>query len=94
MVIKLLYMYLMNSLIEYNSKNSKGEIDVAINVACPGYCITQLGRDFPWYIALPTKIMHVYYVRTAEEGSRSMVSATLHGKTRYGKFQANNVSEE
>jgi hypothetical protein len=42
----------MKGLIDDYSKNANGEIDIAINVACPSCCITELGRDFPWYLAL------------------------------------------
>ena len=84
----------MKGLIDDYSKNAKGGIDIAINVACPSYCITELGRDFPWYLALWTKIMHIYFSRTAEEGSRSLVVATLLGKTRLGKFWTSDIFEK
>ncbi|KAF4613435.1 hypothetical protein G7Y89_g15453 [Cudoniella acicularis] len=90
-VIKLLTMYVMRGLIDDFSTNEKGELDVAVNVVCPGYCVTDLGRDHPWYIVLPTKIMQLYCGRSAEEGSRSLVSATLLGEMGHGKFWTNDV---
>ncbi|CAG8960283.1 hypothetical protein HYFRA_00012803 [Hymenoscyphus fraxineus] len=89
--IKLLTQYVMKGLVDDYSYDVNGQVDVAINVACPGYCSTDLGRDFPWYIALPTKLMHMYCARTAEEGSRSLVSATLLGNAGHGKFWTNDV---
>ncbi|KAF4216876.1 hypothetical protein CNMCM8980_002206 [Aspergillus fumigatiaffinis] len=90
-VLKLLTMYIMQGLIEDYARNERGEIAVTVNVACPGYCTTDLGRDFPWYISLPTKLMQTYYGRTAEEGSRSLVSATLLGLRGHGVFWSNDT---
>jgi NAD(P)-dependent dehydrogenase (short-subunit alcohol dehydrogenase family) len=92
--IKLLTQYIMHGLVEDYAKSDGGEIDVAVNVACPGLCTTDLGRDFPWYVALPTKLMQMYCARSAEEGSRSLVSATLLGKAGHGKFWTNDVFTE
>jgi NAD(P)-dependent dehydrogenase (short-subunit alcohol dehydrogenase family) len=90
-VLKLLTMYIMQGLIEDYARNGRCEIAVTVNVACPGYCATDLGRDFPWYISLPTKLMQTYYGRTAEEGSRSLVSATLRGLRGHGVFWSNDT---
>jgi NAD(P)-dependent dehydrogenase (short-subunit alcohol dehydrogenase family) len=90
-ILKLLTMYIMHGLIEDYARNERGEVAVTVNVACPGYCTTDLGRDFPWYISLPTKLMQMYYGRTAEEGSRSLVSATLLGLRGHGVFWTNDT---
>ncbi|KAK2850572.1 hypothetical protein FQN49_005529 [Arthroderma sp. PD_2] len=89
-VLKLLTMYIMRGLDEY-SRNEQGHVDVTINVACPGFCTTDLGRDFPWYVTLPTKLMQMYYGRSAEEGSRSLVSATVLGVRGHGMFWTNDT---
>lgn len=93
-VIKLMTEYVKIGLVNNYSTNEKGEVDVAINSTCPGYCTTDLGREFPWYLTLPTKLLQMYCGRTAEEGSRSLVSATLLGKTGNGKFWTNDVLEK
>jgi NAD(P)-dependent dehydrogenase (short-subunit alcohol dehydrogenase family) len=90
-VIKLMTEYVKVGLVDDYSKDAKGQVDVTINSTCPGYCTTDLGRDFPWYIAVPTKLMQMYYGRSAEEGSRSLVSATLLGKVGHSKFWTNDV---
>lgn len=90
-VIKLLTMYVMQGLIDDYSKNANGETDVWINVACPGYCSTDLGREFPWYVTWPTKLMQLYYGRSSEQGGRSLVSATLLGEAGHGKFWTNDI---
>lgn len=93
-VIKLLTMYIMQGLIDDYSKNVAGETDVWINVTCPGYCSTDLGREFPWYVTWPTKLMQLYYGRSAEQGGRSLVSATLLEGAGHGKFWTNDVFSE
>ncbi|KAE8373292.1 NAD(P)-binding protein [Aspergillus bertholletiae] len=90
-VLKLLTMYIMHGLADEYCRNERGELEVTVNVACPGYCTTDLGRDFPWYISLPTKMMQMYCGRTAEEGSRSLVSATLLGQRGHGVFWTNDT---
>lgn len=93
-VIKLVTQYIRQGLVDDFSKNAQGETDVYINVACPGYCTTDLGRDFPWYLALPTKIMQMMVGRTAEQGGRSLVSATLLGKDGHNQFWSNDTLAE
>lgn len=92
-VIKLLGMYVMQGLVD-KSFGPNGELEVAVNVACPGFCTSDLGRDWPWYIVWPTKVMQLYYGRSGEQGSRSLVSATLLGKDGHGKFWTNDVFTE
>ncbi|RDL40502.1 uncharacterized protein BP5553_00481 [Venustampulla echinocandica] len=92
--IKLMTEYVKLGLVNNYSKNAKGEVDVTINSTCPGYCTTDLGREFPWYIALPIKVMQMYCGRSAEEGSRSLISATLLEKVGHGKFWTNDVFVE
>jgi NAD(P)-dependent dehydrogenase (short-subunit alcohol dehydrogenase family) len=94
MIIKLLGMYMMRGVIDDFSRNEEGELDVLFNVVCPGYCRTDLGREMPWYINLPTRMVQVYYGRTAEEGGRSLVSATLLGREGLGKYWTNDVFTE
>jgi len=90
-VIKLLTEYVKVGLINDYSKDAAGNVDVYMNSTCPGFCSTDLGRDFPWYILLPHKLMQLYYGRSAEEGSRSLVSATLLGKIGHTKFWTNDI---
>jgi NAD(P)-dependent dehydrogenase (short-subunit alcohol dehydrogenase family) len=93
-LIKLVTQYIRQGLVDDFSKNAQGNTDVYINVACPGYCTTELGRDFPWYLALPTKLMQKFVGRTAEEGGRELVSATLLGQIGHNKFWSNDTLDE
>jgi NAD(P)-dependent dehydrogenase (short-subunit alcohol dehydrogenase family) len=93
-LIKLITQYIRQGLVDDFSKDAQGNIDVFINVACPGYCTTDLGRDFPWYLAMPTKLMQMFVGRTAEQGARELVSATLLGFTGHNKFWSNDTLDE
>ncbi|PYH87603.1 NAD(P)-binding protein, partial [Aspergillus ellipticus CBS 707.79] len=88
-VIKLLGMYVMRGLVDEYASASGGEVQVFVNAACPGFCVTDLGREFPWYMVWITKVLHWYSARTAEEGSRSLVSAALLGAEGHGRFWVN-----
>ncbi|PWY78209.1 NAD(P)-binding protein [Aspergillus heteromorphus CBS 117.55] len=89
-VIKLLNMYVMKGLIDdYVRSGPDGKTPVFVNVVCPGFCVTDLGREFPWHIVAITKAIHWYCGRTAEQGGRSLVSATLLGGEGHGRFWVN-----
>lgn len=92
--IKLVTQYIRQGLVDDFSKDAQGNTDVFINVACPGYCTTDLGRDFPWYLSIPTKLMQIFMGRTAEQGGRELVSATLLGKTGHNKFWSNDCLDD
>jgi len=94
MTIKLLGMYVMRGLSSEYSTNEKGEKDVYFNASCPGYCRTELGREFPWYLNGITRAVQVWYGRSAEEGARSLVSATRVGRQGEGKFWSNDSFTE
>ncbi|EAW10855.1 uncharacterized protein ACLA_053290 [Aspergillus clavatus NRRL 1] len=89
-VMKLLTMYVMQGLVK-NYAGREANPDVTANVVCPGLCTTELGCDFLWYVMLPLKLMQMYCARSAEEGSRLLVSATLLGTAGHGKFWTNDV---
>jgi NAD(P)-dependent dehydrogenase (short-subunit alcohol dehydrogenase family) len=93
-VVKLATQYIRQGLVDDFSKDAQGNENVYINVACPGYCTTELGRDFPWYLAVPTKLMQMFVGRTAEQGGRALVSATLLGKTGHNQFWSNDTLDE
>ncbi|KAI4955163.1 hypothetical protein J4E91_001021 [Alternaria rosae] len=93
-LIKLITQYIRQGLVDDFSKDDQGNADVFINVACPGYCTTDLGRDFPWYLAMPTKLMQMFVGRTAEQGARELVSATLLGKIGHNQFWSNDTLDE
>lgn len=60
---------------------------VIVNAVCPDLCRTDLGRKWGFMskkIGMP--IFYSLFARTAEEGSRSLVSATALGPESHGRF--------
>ncbi|KAG6353644.1 hypothetical protein INS49_005352 [Diaporthe citri] len=60
---------------------------VIVNAVCPALCRTDLGRNYGWLakrVGMP--IFYGLFARTAEEGSRSLVSATALGPESHGRF--------
>jgi len=65
--------------------------EVIINAVCPGLCKTDLGRDYPWITQALMAPVQLFLHRTAEEGARSLVSATALGPESHGKFWHNGI---
>ncbi|KAI0197854.1 hypothetical protein F4808DRAFT_287372 [Astrocystis sublimbata] len=63
--------------------------DVVINASCPGMCRTDQGRDFPLAQRVFMGGFQAIFARSAEEGSRSLVSATSLDLESVGKFWVN-----
>ncbi|KAI1307167.1 hypothetical protein F5Y03DRAFT_394208 [Xylaria venustula] len=63
--------------------------EVVINACCPGMCRTNMQRDLPWFQRISQQIALLPLSRSAEEGSRSLVSATGLGPESIGKFWRN-----
>ncbi|KAK8079550.1 NAD(P)-binding protein [Apiospora hydei] len=60
--------------------------NVIINACCPGMCRTNMQRDFPLVKRLMAKMSLLPLSRSAEEGSRSLISASGLGPESNGKF--------
>jgi NAD(P)-dependent dehydrogenase (short-subunit alcohol dehydrogenase family) len=87
LITKLLVVYIMQGLIDdYLVSAPDQPLRVAINVVCPGYTATGICRDLPWYLKTVMKLLNIYGGRSAEEGSRSLLSASLLGAVGHGKF--------
>lgn len=59
---------------------------VIVNAACPSLCKTDLGRNFGTISHISGFFFQAIFARTAEEGSRSLVSATALGPESHGRF--------
>lgn len=65
--------------------------EVIVNAVCPGMCKTDLGRNHGW-VSKAMMIPFLAYVgRSAEEGARSLVSATALGPESHGLLWHNDV---
>ncbi|KAM5445007.1 hypothetical protein MferCBS31731_000466 [Microsporum ferrugineum] len=81
-------------LVEYTTKSianltrcDDGSVEVIVNSACPGYCRSRLGREYDtWHERMFVTIFERIFGRTSEQGSRTLVSATLLGEESHGKW--------
>ncbi|MCJ1433623.1 hypothetical protein MMC27_002986 [Xylographa pallens] len=72
-----------------------GKTRVVVNSLCPGLCSSDLARGFDaWYEVLLKNVGYGLLARTAEQGSRSLVSGTTQGLEGHGKFWRNDVWDE
>jgi len=91
-VTKLLLMYVMDGLVEaISSSTSHNDSNVIIMTVCPGLCRTNLGRDFSTLFKIPVGLFQLVFARSAEEGSRSIVSGTTLGREANGEFWSHDV---
>lgn len=68
------------------SRNEDGSHPLIVNTVSPGLCKSGLGRQYNcWYEKCIVWAMHKLFARTTEEGSRSLVSATIQGVESQGK---------
>ncbi|KAL1968278.1 hypothetical protein VTN77DRAFT_2113 [Rasamsonia byssochlamydoides] len=82
---KLLVEYVARNIAEL-TRNPDGSLQLIVNTAIPGFCVSSLGRQYNrflerWIIRLFTALL----ARTAEQGSRALVSAALQGAESHGK---------
>ena len=69
---------------------TNGKTSVIVNSLCPGFCYSELSRDFSaWHEQVLKQIFFGTFARTAEVGSRTLVSGTIQGLESHGKFWKN-----
>jgi len=83
-ISKLLEMWLIK---EIASKTLSSKI--IVTETCPGLCRSNLGREFNMPIRVANKLFQLVFARTAEEGSRTMVSAVTLGKEAHDGYWVN-----
>ncbi|KAK4450199.1 hypothetical protein QBC34DRAFT_349516 [Podospora aff. communis PSN243] len=88
-VIKLMGLVVMRD-VAREAEGGEGP-GVIVNAVCPGMCKTDLGRDHPWVQKVLMAGMSPFVHRTAEEGGRSLVSATALGPDSHGRFWHNDL---
>lgn len=83
---KLLVEYVAKSIADLTRRES-GEIEVIVNSVCPGFCRSQLSRDFTKLLErLLRPVLYGIFGRSEEQGSRTLVSGTLLGEESHGKW--------
>jgi NAD(P)-dependent dehydrogenase (short-subunit alcohol dehydrogenase family) len=83
-LIKLAGVFIVRGLVE-----RVGSDRIVINASCPGMCKTNMGRDHPVVEQFFKAIFYIFFGRSAEQGSRTLVSATGLGLESQGKFWTN-----
>jgi NAD(P)-dependent dehydrogenase (short-subunit alcohol dehydrogenase family) len=84
-ISKLLLEFVMKRIANV-SRNEDGTHPLIVNTISPGLCASGLGRQYnSWYEKCIVWIMYKLFARTAEQGSRSLVSAAFQGIESQGK---------
>lgn len=84
-LIKLAARYFMQELAS-QLYNGPDRDKIVVNACCPGMCRTNLLRNFPLLLRMAMAPYRLVCGRTAEEGSRTLVSATALGPESNGKL--------
>ncbi|KXX74313.1 Retinol dehydrogenase 11 [Madurella mycetomatis] len=88
-IVKLLNMAMMKAIARAAAPaaDTNGSTpQVIVNAVCPSQCKTDLGRQYGVISKIFMAPYQALFARTAEEGSRSLVSATALGPESHGRF--------
>ncbi|KAJ8125837.1 hypothetical protein O1611_g7801 [Lasiodiplodia mahajangana] len=88
-LVKLATWYAVQGLAE----KCKGS-NVIVNATCPGLCKTNMIKDLPLVFRMFMAVRYFFLGRSAEQGSRTLVSATTLGIDSHGKFWNNDKYHE
>ncbi|KAB8077503.1 hypothetical protein BDV29DRAFT_167944 [Aspergillus leporis] len=84
-ISKLLLEYVLKTVADL-VRNENGSLPVIVNTVSPGLCASSLGRQYDrFYERWVVWLLYKLFARTAEQGSRSLVSATYQGAGSHGK---------
>lgn len=84
-ISKLLLEYMMKNIANL-VRNDDGTLPVIVNTVSPGFCASSLGRQYDkFYERWLVWLVYALFARTSEQGSRSLVSATVQGAESQGK---------
>ncbi|GAB1311266.1 Retinol dehydrogenase 14 [Madurella fahalii] len=83
-LVKLAGIFIVRGLVERLSGDR-----VVVNASCPGMCKTNMGRNHPLSQRIFMAVFYLFLGRSAEQGSRTLVSATGLGRESQGKFWTN-----
>lgn len=89
-MVKLLGMAAMRGVADAAAKGPSGD-SIVVNACCPSLCKTDLGREFGIVMKAIMVPMQAVFARTAEQGSRTLVSATALGPESSGKFWSHDI---
>jgi hypothetical protein len=88
---KLLQLYCVR---KFASLHPYSKTGVVINYVSPGLCWTKLSRNAPPPVWLYIAMLRLFFARSAEVGSRTLLHAAVAGKESHGKYLASCSIEE
>ena len=92
---KLILMCVAKTLASQLHPNPESPPDVFVMSVCPGACQSELSRDLNSLGVKAAKLVaSALFLRTTEEGSRTLVSGTAQGQGGHGEFWQNDVIRE
>ncbi|KAI8630445.1 short-chain dehydrogenase/reductase [Xylariaceae sp. FL1651] len=89
-MVKLAGMAVMQQIAKVTASSTDSP-KIIVNAVCPGLCKTELGRNFNVVQRAIGNIVLSFIARTAEQGSRTLVSGTALGPESHGRFWHNDV---
>lgn len=89
-MVKLLGMAAMQGVARAAAKGPGGEA-IVVNACCPSLCKTDLGRDWGAGMKMIMSGMQAVFARTAEQGARTLVSATALDSSSSGQFWSHDI---
>ena len=89
-MVKLLGMAAMKGVSNAAANGSSGGA-IVVNACCPSLCKTDLGRDWGTGMKVVMMGMQAVFARTAEQGSRTLVSSSALDSEAAGKFWSHDV---
>ncbi|KAL8974906.1 MAG: hypothetical protein Q9197_000875 [Variospora fuerteventurae] len=89
-MVKLLGMAAMRGVAQAAAKGPHGD-SIIVNACCPSLCKTDLGRDWGAGMKLVMAGMQAVFARSAEQGARTLVSASALDSGASGKFWSHDV---
>lgn len=88
-ISKLFLMYAVKSLASL-ATSSSGEPQVLVNSCCPGFCVSELGRQYNgWVEGWAMRAFYGLFARSTEAGSRTLVGACTLGEEAQGGYLTN-----
>lgn len=85
-ISKLLLMYAVKSLAVLATSTS-GEPQVIITSCCPGFCVSELGKQYNgWFEGWAKWAFYGLFARSTEDGSRTLVGASTLGEEAQGGY--------
>ena len=88
-VSKLFLMYAVQSLASLATLPS-GEPQVIVTSCCPGFCVSELGRQYNSWVEVWAKwVFYGLFARSTEVGSQTLVGASTLGAEAHGRYLKN-----